>query len=668
MEIRTLTARAVFVASVLGLLAGGAAAQSLLLTQNVDGDANDRILICDMEGAEQGEVLPGVEKPGPGAMVTESLTGLIFWAEENGGDHRILRSNFRSGEAATVLRSGIPAEVGGIGFDTKKKFLYYTAGDSIYRMKIDGTRHKRVSHKVEQLGLDVGAPGAIVIDSEARKVYWTDSQNDWIAKAEFRRNPPPAPLVTSAQIPIDDPKGLDVNALTGYLFWTDATLGTVNRAEMDGSNPTTVASNLADPDGVAIDWMERTLLVVESGADQVLRMGLDGSDPQPVVQQAGPCIVRIVLEALAPLLEALTGFLHGFGNPGSVLFFPLVDTGEGRTQITLTNTNSNHNYCGLGQPDIFEGTVKVELRFVFPLGDEIEICGLSDDLICLTPNDTYTVFADETNLQPDEVGWLMAFAVSVHTGEPIIFNHLVGSAQVFTPDDDTAWAYDAYSFRGLNLVDFIAGEVEYDPCGHPFVESDIDPLSIEGFADFNDLEYDNFPVSLTLPVLFEESGPISNQLAVMSTARIPPDDDIFPPEDPGNGRTIKALGFNNSEEQKFSRDSDIICFVEGDLNDPDGPFNYPTDNLMGEIEDTDFPDERTDAGWMFFFLDFHRIPTTEEEFSDLRGILATFAQFNSSDHAGGNNVWTGSPVLLELFPILGGRWARFSFEGAEPPP
>ena len=87
------------------------------------------------------------------------------------------------------------------------------------------------------------------------------------------------------------------------------------------------------------------------------------------------------------------GELCGFGKPGSVLIFPYADADPGKTLITVTNTNKSYRYCGGGEPDIFEGTVRVKFLFVF--GD---FCQVANEVITLTPNDTYSVFLDEINL------------------------------------------------------------------------------------------------------------------------------------------------------------------------------------------------------------------------------------------------------------------------------
>jgi hypothetical protein len=55
-------------------------------------------------------------------------------------------------------------------------------------------------------------------------------------------------------------------------------------------------------------------------------------------------------------------------------------------------------------------------------------CGVSDNVVCLTKNQTVSILASE--LDPGTSGYLIAVAVDQLTGCPIEFNHLIGDAYV----------------------------------------------------------------------------------------------------------------------------------------------------------------------------------------------------------------------------------------------
>lgn len=330
--------------------------------------------------------------------------------------------------------------------------------------------------------------------------------------------------------------------------------------------------------------------------------------------------------AMADELTPQPGNLTGFGRPGSVLIFPYVNSGIGKTLVTITNTNGDHNYCGGGVPDIYGGTVRVKLFFVFEEeGPAGTVCSLQDRIITLTPNDTYSFFADD-EFDEDFEGWVIAAALSALDVEGetrlIDFDYLVGSAQVYQTDQDYVWAYDAYAFRSQSWRIPIP---DYDDCGHVLASPD-------DTIDFDAMEYDAFPLLTVIPQVFQQGtgggthDDFSNFLALMSTEL-------------ENPYEVKTLIFNNSEE-RFSRNFDITCFKAGNLVDD---FDIFVDfYLQGTLDPTDDPDELKYSGWMLFYQ------TPPSDADGTHGMLAVFAQSANAVWWSGANAWTG-PIFVERF-------------------
>lgn len=634
MEIRTLR-YAAFAAVATLALATVVHAQSFLVTQDMPATTDDTIIRCAVDGSSESDYLAGAAKNNPLDLALDQNTGRVFWIEANGdGTHRIQMGKMRNPNHLSTVLDGL-TDPRGLAVDSKSGFVYYIDGDSIFRTRHDGTRNKKVSNKVEASGLDVGQPESLAIDSVSRTIFWADSANDWIASAKFKRNPPPAVFIASSvELGIDLPSDVAVDHLSGFLYWTDRTLGTLNRISLDGSDARVLHDALDSPSAVAPAVYRGEVYWVE-GSNRISRSNFDGD--QMTEMFTGEGLGGLALIDLP--LEDLT--LNSFGRPGSLLMFPYVNTNDGRTLITITNTNRSYVYCGGGVPDIFEGTVRLEFRFVY--GD---FCQVADRQITLTPADTYSVFAEDIGLQDGEEGWLMVFAIGAldfeGEREAIDYDWLVGSAQVYLPNDDVVWGYDAYSFR--SRADLIPFGRPTDSCGHRLVERQ-GPLGINhnDAADFDGDEYDRFPMTLTVPRILEQDGTVSSFLAVMATERL-------------EESTVPVRIFNNNEDLRASGSFDLVCHAFGDLADPDGPFNFlAVNDLLGEPDDNGFP-EREDAGWMHMWID-------EDRFDyDTPGILAVFAQIQGENQwVSGNNVWKG-PALFEEFPLLGGRLTRFPLD------
>jgi hypothetical protein len=364
-------------------------------------------------------------------------------------------------------------------------------------------------------------------------------------------------------------------------------------------------------------------------------------------------VLATLMMTLAPTATASDpslGLQSPFGKPGSVMIYPYVNTAEGRTLVTITNTNGSHVYCGEGVPDIFEGTIRVKLVYVFPEegpGGQI-VCSLEDRILVLTPNDTISFFADDL-FEDDQEGWLIVAAISaldVEVGdvsEPrlVDYDYLIGSAQVYVSAADYVWAYDAFTFRAYPQR--VQGDAvdPMDSCGHLIVGEN-DTIS------FDNDEYDAFPLLQVIPQFFQQGtgggahDDFSNFLAVAST------------QIEGQSQ-INVKYFNNSEDM-FSEEFMLNCFRAGDLV---GEFEIFVDDFEfdGVIEPTDDPDEVPYSGWMLFY------PTGRWDDYDTPGILSVFGQANSGVWYSGANNWRGPLIVETMMP----RFAQFwlDLNGAE---
>jgi len=602
-----------------GVLASAAHAQSLYFSQDGASPDIDEVFQADMEGT----ILPfgETDKIDPRGLVIDLPRRRVYWVERNGGvpgQGRILRRQIPGG--ATTEAVGGLTDVKDVEVLEHDGSLLYVADNRIFLLK----RFRQVPKDVTAIlqnrtGISTGTPENICV--QGRTLFWTDSAGQRIGTATKRQGQVQASILNLPSRMTGDPRGIACDRERDGLYWTDLASDTVYRAAFDGSNASALIRGiggvrLVDPHDVVANRVTGMVHATDTGNMRIVSSMPDQTH-RGKFETAGPPVGIGVNGAIGGME---TGEICSFGKPGSVLIWPYVNNEEGKTLITITNTNTSHVFCGGGVPDIFEGTVRLKLLFVHG-----EFCQVGNQIITLTPADTISVFLDELNVGGvGEEGWLMAVAVSAlddsETGLPelINFNHLIGSAQIFQTDADIVWAYDAYAFRGLTA------EGETDDCGHFFTDhlngNDNDRI------DFDQDEYDRFPLVQSVPRIVEQpdGSPIDSFLAVMATNR-----------GPGDDSEVNVLFFDN-EEDGFSGDFDIRCFTAGDLVQD---FSFLQIKDLGGNPNPEFPGEDPDSGWLTMFIE-------EDPDADTPAILSVFALIKDGTYAAGNNVFKEPPVIM----------------------
>jgi len=254
---------------------------------------------------------------------------------------------------------------------------------------------------------------------------------------------------------------------------------------------------------------------------------------------------RMALLVLGALLFALSGaqaqavnddYANIHAEPGSLLIFPLFDSNVGKgTLITVTNVNTSTTSCGNTYK---EGDVCV--HYVYVDGED---CDEFDRTECLTPGDTLTVIADQHNPHQQE-GYLWVEARDPETFEPINYNFLIGSAIIVESDLNFVWSYTPFAFKS-HVMD--CPEVHASNCGYCFTD-----VADYGWANFDGVEYDQFPDDLILDNFFQQSGGMSNELTLMSTKDI--------------GDTNVTAYIWNNDEEVFSKGFVFTCHTRGPLS------------------------------------------------------------------------------------------------------
>jgi len=184
-----------------------------------------------------------------GVLALPAGAQTLYWSETNfpGPLGRTAASN---GSAATEVALQAASLPEGVAFDELHRRIYWVESRYV------GARI--LSASPDWSGVQVVVPGGssfrgIAVDAAAGKLYWTSS--NLVEGAKIRR----ANLDgSSVQVLVDlgtagsNPRGIALDPAGGKMYWADLGLGQVQRANLDGSAPETIATGVS-PFGIALD-------------------------------------------------------------------------------------------------------------------------------------------------------------------------------------------------------------------------------------------------------------------------------------------------------------------------------------------------------------------------------------------------------------------------------
>src|SRR5690606_31993784 len=96
------------------------------------------------------------------------------------------------------------------------------------------------------------------------------------------------------------PESIAVDTTAGKIYWTDkgTNVGSIRRANQDGTQAETLLAGLNRPDGLAIDPAAGKMYWIELGLRQIRRANLDGSGAETLVEGLGPTADQLAIDPL----------------------------------------------------------------------------------------------------------------------------------------------------------------------------------------------------------------------------------------------------------------------------------------------------------------------------------------------------------------------------------
>ena len=227
--------------------------------------------IYGLMGANAQRFAPSVEN----AMniAVDASSGKVYWTEKTGASSGTINSANLDGTSVTELTSILSVPMG-ITVDVTGSKLYWTnARGRIQRANLDGSG-------IQNVVQDLSGPTDIVVSNGF--IYWTEGSNS-VRRVSMSGQK----IVGDVAANLGTVGGLAVGG--GKVYWTEqtgASGGSVNGANLDGTNLETLATLLSAPMGISVDTAGRKLYWTNARG-RVQSASLNGSGIQNVVEGLG---------------------------------------------------------------------------------------------------------------------------------------------------------------------------------------------------------------------------------------------------------------------------------------------------------------------------------------------------------------------------------------------
>ena len=295
--------------------------------------------IYALVGADVQRFAPSVEN----AMniAVDASSGKVYWTEKTGGSSGTINSANLDGTGATTLASILSVPMG-IAVDATGNNLYWTnARGRIQRANLDGSG-------IQNVVQDLSGPTDIVVSNGF--IYWTEGGNS------IRRvNVSGQKIVGDVAANLGTVGGLAVGG--GKVYWTEqtgASGGSVNGANLDGTNLETLATLLSAPMGISVDTAGSKLYWTNARG-RVQRANLNGSGITNVVEGLGSpgeiVISNSISETLAgaPLTPPVSYAPYDVNKDGAV-----DNTDAGLVIDALGTRNARYDVNGDGTANFLD--------------------------------------------------------------------------------------------------------------------------------------------------------------------------------------------------------------------------------------------------------------------------------------------------------------------------
>ncbi|MFC2106381.1 PKD domain-containing protein [Candidatus Bipolaricaulota bacterium] len=147
----------------------------------------------------------------------------------------------------------------------------------------------------------------IALDLAAGKMYWTDTEAGTIERADLDGT-----NIESLIDSLSGPIRIALDPVAGKMYWTDWTDDTIRRADLDGTNIESLIDSLGDPFGIALDLVAGKMYWTDWTNGTIQRANLDGTNAEVLISGLD-LTVGIALDVAAGKMYWTGG---GVSSPG----------------------------------------------------------------------------------------------------------------------------------------------------------------------------------------------------------------------------------------------------------------------------------------------------------------------------------------------------------------
>ncbi|XP_066464113.1 nidogen-2 [Eleutherodactylus coqui] len=165
---------------------------------------------------------------------------------------------------------------------TSGTYLLYAQGQQIGYLPLDGVKFRK-----EKARTLLALHGSIVVgidyDCQEKKVYWTDVAGRTINRASLEPGAEPEVIISTDLM---SPEGLAIDYLRRTMFWTDSGTDKIETSQLDGSaRKTLFNTNLVNPRAITIDAVRGNLYWTDWNreAPKIETSYIDGSNRRILV-------------------------------------------------------------------------------------------------------------------------------------------------------------------------------------------------------------------------------------------------------------------------------------------------------------------------------------------------------------------------------------------------
>ncbi len=189
---------------------------------------------------------------------TIDLTGRIVWNDIN--NSQFLSANFDGSDVQTLFTASVTTA--GFDIDRVNDKFYWQSVDGVFRADFDGSNFEQIitptdtNTSLPAVGGSTANVLGLEVDPVAGFVYWID-QDDNIRRADLDGSNPTT-LFSVTRPPEFGVSGagsadLALDTVNGYLFVSTQNSGTIVRANLNGGGRQEIVTGLTNPQGLFID-------------------------------------------------------------------------------------------------------------------------------------------------------------------------------------------------------------------------------------------------------------------------------------------------------------------------------------------------------------------------------------------------------------------------------